>query len=241
MLDEDSQDAAHRPAGAAPPMAHEDRAALHRVVNGRRDVRRGFLPDPIPRELLRRVLGAAHAAPSVGFMQPWRFVLLGKGDARDALIGSFESANEAARKAYGDADRRDHYGRLKLSALEEAPLVLVVACDHSTGRGHGLGRQTWPEAARDSTVAAVQNLMLAARAEGLGTGWVSILDKDDVRRAAGLPDDVEPIAVLCVGFVERFEAKPDLERAGWESRASLEDLVHVDRFGGPSPFASDDA
>ncbi|MEM9379529.1 MAG: 5,6-dimethylbenzimidazole synthase [Planctomycetota bacterium] len=241
MLDHDSNDALQRPAGAAPPMSRAERAALHRVVNGRRDVRRGFLPDPVPRELLRRILDAAHAAPSVGFMQPWRFVLLGRGAARDALIDSFRRANEAAREAYGASDRRDEYGKLKLSALEDAPHVIVVACDHRTGRGHGLGRRTWPEAARDSTVAAVQNLMLAARAEGIGTGWVSILDKDDVRRAAELPDEVEPIAVLCVGFVERFEAQPDLERAGWESRAPLEDLVHVDLFGGPSPFPSEDA
>lgn len=220
-------------AAPAPPMAPEARAAFYDVVHRRRDVRRGFLPDDVPGDVLMRVLAAAHAAPSVGFMQPWRFVLIGRGAVRERLRASFERASAVTRDALGDEALQREYSALKLQAFDDAPLVIAVTCDTNEPRGHGLGRRTWPQAARDSTVAAVQNLMLAARCEGLGTGWVSILEPDEVRAALELPEGVETVAVLCVGYVDRFEERPELETAGWAERVDLAGIVRRETHDGP--------
>ncbi len=222
-----------RPDHAAPAMPQGSIDALYDVVGARRDVRREFLPDALPRALLTRILNAAHMGPSVGLMQPWRFIMISDEGTRAKLAASFEAANAAAMGTYS-GERAATYASLKLSALQDAPTLIAVTTEVDAKRGHGLGRASWPEMAQFSTVAAIQNLWLAARVEGVGVGWVSILDKDDVRDALGLPDGVAPTAILCVGYVKRFEPRPDLEAAGWEERLSLADVVVAETYDGPS-------
>ncbi len=208
----------------------EERAAVHRAIRERRDVRRGYLEEALPDALLRRLLEAAHAAPSVGLMQPWRFVVVREQAARQKVHEVFLEANARALESYEGA-RREQYAGLKLEGLLEAPQHVCVLCDTESVQGHGLGRRTMPEAAVYSAVCAVQNLWLAARAEGVGVGWVSILDPQRLKEVLGVPERMVPVAYLCVGYVEEFAAEPDLERCGWETRASLESVVSYERFG----------
>jgi 5,6-dimethylbenzimidazole synthase len=168
--------------------SEEERRGLYRAIYDRRDVRSHFISTPIPDEVLARLLDAAHHAPSVGFMQPWNFIIIQNLDVRRRIHQIFESANQAAAELY-DGDRSSLYNQLKLAGILEAPINLCVTCDEATVRGHGLGRQTMPETALYSTVCAVQNLWLAARAEGVGVGWVSILDVDKLRAVLGIPQD----------------------------------------------------
>ena len=186
------------------------------LVRWRRDVRR-FRPDPVPAELIERLLALAAHAPSVGFSQPWRFVLVESPERRAAISANFESANRAALDGY-DGERRASYARLKLAGLSQAPVHLAVCADEATDVGHGLGRQTMPETLRYSVVTAVQTLWLAARAEGLGVGWVSILDPHAVCKTLDLPADWSLVAYLCVGWPEEEHDDPELERHGWQER-----------------------
>ncbi|CAL78608.1 Putative Cob(II)yrinic acid a,c-diamide reductase, bluB [Bradyrhizobium sp. ORS 278] len=159
----------------------------------------------------------ASYAPSVGFCQPWRYVLVESAARRAAVIENFKSANEAALAGY-DGERRALYARLKLEGLTQAPVHLVVCADEGAATGHRLGRATMPETLRYSVVAAVQTFWLAARAEGLGVGWVSILDPLAACRKLELPPDWSLIAYLCVGWPEEEHDDPELERHGWERR-----------------------
>ena len=217
------------PVRKEPPFDGAQRAAIYRVIAERRDVRHGYLPEPLAEDVLARLLAAAHQAPSVGLMQPTRFVLVRDGAVRQAVHDAFLSANEAARATYDEA-RGVQYASLKLEGLLEAPQHLCVLCDANSTRGHGLGRQTMPETALYSTVCAVQNLWLAARAEGVGVGWVSILDPQSLRDLLHIPDHIVPVAYLCLGYVNRFAQEPDLERFGWETRTTLASVVSEDRF-----------
>ncbi len=210
--------------------SEEERRGLYRAIYERRDVRSFFRPDEITNEVLARLLNAAHHAPSVGFMQPWRFIVIRDQRVRRTIHEIFDRARSAAAQIYTD-DRRAMYDTLKLAGIIEAPINLCVACDEASIRGHGLGRQTMPETALYSSVCAVQNLWLAARAEGVGVGWVSILDVDELREALGIPEGVVPIAYLCLGYVTEFGAQPELEIRGWEQRAALADLIHFERYG----------
>jgi 5,6-dimethylbenzimidazole synthase len=186
------------------------------LVRWRRDVRR-FRPDPVAAELIERLLSLAAYAPSVGFSQPWRFVLVESAERRTAISVNFECANRAALDGY-DGERRAAYARLKLAGLAQAPVHLAVCADEATDVGHGLGRQTMPETLRYSVVTAVQTLWLAARAEGLGVGWVSILDPDAACRTLDLPTDWRLVAYLCIGWPEEEHDDPELERHGWQER-----------------------
>src|SRR5260370_21032816 len=168
-------------------------------------------------------------------MQPWNFIIIQNLGVRRSIHDIFESANQVAAELY-DGDRLSLYNRLKLAGILEAPINLCITCDEATVRGHGLGRQTMPETALYSTVCAVQNLWLAARAEGVGVGWVSIIDVDELRATLGIPEIVVPIAYLCLGYVTEFGAQPELEFKGWERRAPLAGLIHCERYG-----ATDDA
>jgi 5,6-dimethylbenzimidazole synthase len=206
-----------------------EREAVYRAIGDRRDVRRGYLPQPLPEEILRRILSAAHRAPSVGLMQPWRFIVIRDEVVRRAVHANFMRANEAALRTY-DEERRKLYRGLKLEGLLEAPQHVCVVCDPESAQGHRLGRHTMRETAIYSAVCAVQNLWLAARAEGVGVGWVSILDPDVLRKTLHIPERMVLVAHLCLGYVDRFETEPDLERAGWERRAPLESVVHYERF-----------
>jgi len=208
----------------------EERRGLYRAIYERRDVRSSFKPDEIPDNVLARLLDAAHHAPSVGFMQPWGFIVIRDRGVRDTVHQIFERARLAAAQVYND-DRRAVYETLKLAGIREAPINLCVTCDEATVRGHGLGRQTMKETALYSTVCAVQNLWLAARAEGVGVGWVSILDVDELRAALGIQEAVVPVAYLCLGYVTEFSAEPELEIKGWEQRVPLAGLIHFERYG----------
>ena len=216
----------------AEPYSEAERAAVYRAIAERRDVRRGFLPEPLPEDVLARLLEAAYRAPSVGFMQPTRFIVVRDADVRKAVHGAFVHANAKACAGYDD-QRGELYSSLKLEGLLEAPQHLCLLCESGSARGHELGRRTMPETALYSTVCAVQNLWLAARAEGIGVGWVSIFEPAALRAILGVPEHVSPVAYLCVGYVERFEAEPDLERMGWEERVELDDLVSYDRYVDP--------
>jgi 5,6-dimethylbenzimidazole synthase len=207
-----------------------ERAAVYRVIAERRDVRRGFLATPLPQDLLERLLSAAHSAPSVGLMQPTRFIVVRDLTIRRSIHAAFEQSNAAASAAYEHA-RRAQYDDLKLEGILEAPLNLCIVCDADSSRGHKLGRRTMPETAVYSTVCAIQNFWLAARAEGVGVGWVSILEPSKLHEILAIPAHMTVVAYLCLGYVDRFGAAPELERLGWENRVSLQTVVSRNRFG----------
>ncbi len=206
-----------------------ERRGVYRAIYERRDIRAQFLPKPIPDHVLGRVLDAAHHAPSVGFMQPWDFIVIRSNAVREAVHACFIEANRDAAAIY-TGERRALYQSLKLEGIREAPVNLCITCDRSRQKGGGVGRQTDPDTVLYSTVCAIQNLWLAARAESLGVGWVSILDLDRLRGLLGIPAELLPIAYLCVGYVSEFPANPELESVGWESRESLTRLIHFDRW-----------
>jgi len=192
------------------------RAQFADLLRWRRDVRR-FRTDPLPEPLIEKLLALASLAPSVGLSQPWRFVLVETPARRAAITANFAKANEAALNFYA-GERQARYARLKLEGLRQAPVHLAVCADETTGQGHGLGRQTMPETLRYSVVAAIQTLWLAARAEGLGVGWVSILDPEAACATLDLPQDWTFVAYLCLGWPEEEHEDPELERLGWEER-----------------------
>jgi 5,6-dimethylbenzimidazole synthase len=207
----------------------EERAAVYRAIRERRDVRRGFLPEPMPDELLQRLLEAAHYAPSVGLMQPWRFIVVRDRAVREAVHDLFLDANRSAAASY-EGERQELYAGMKLEGILEAPQNLCVVCDSQSSQGHQLGRRTVPETALYSAVCAVQNLWLAARAEGIGVGWVSILDANLLRGTLGIPEHITPVAYLCLGYVDEFATEPDLQKAGWERRTPLKSVLSYDRY-----------
>ena len=209
------------------PFSDEEKRGVYRAIHERRDVRGQFLPDRIPAGVLGRVLNAAHHAPSVGFMQPWDFVVIEDTGLRRAVYDNFERANRQASSAY-EGEQHDAYRRMKLAGILDAPVNICVTCDREREWGRGLGRQTDPATDLYSTVCAVQNLWLAARAEGLGVGWVSILDFDEVKSLLGIPAGHTLVAYLCVGYVSEFRARPDLEENGWQQRQDLSALLHFD-------------
>lgn len=207
-----------------------ERRAVYRAIRERRDVRRGFLPEPIPDELLHRLLEAAHNAPSVGLMQPWRFIVVRNITVRRKVHEIFLKANEQALASY-EGEQQQNYAGMKLEGILEAPQNLCIVCDSQSSQGHQLGRRTMPETAIYSVVCAVQNLWLAARAEGVGVGWVSILEPRLLRSALSIPDQITPVAYLCLGYVNAFSTEPDLERSGWEKRAPLTSVLSLDQYG----------
>ncbi len=212
----------------------EEQCGVYRAILERRDVRSRFLPTPIPDPVLGRVLNAAHHAPSVGFMQPWDFIVIRDVEVRRKVQANFQRANAQASAAYSD-ERRALYDSLKLAAILGAPVNLCITCDQQRQRGAGLGRQSVPATAVYSTVCAVQNLWLAARAESLGAGWVSILDLDELRVTLGIPEHILPVAYLCLGYVSEFGERPELEERGWETRDAVENLIHFDRWEARDP------
>ena len=208
----------------------EERRGVYRAIYERRDVRSQFLPDPVPDDVLDRILDAAHHAPSVGFMQPWDFLVIRDLSIRREVHRNFELASRRAAEAY-QGEQRKLYDSLKLAGILDAPVNLCVTCDRDRPKGNGLGRQTDPSVDLYSTVCAVQNLWLAARAESLGVGWVSILDMEQLKSTLGIPLALTPIAYLCIGHVSEFKAQPELEEKGWETRSDLASVTHFDRWG----------
>ena len=209
---------------SAPPTFSADFAArLRDLILWRRDVRR-FRTDPVPDDLVARLIDLACHAPSVGNCQPWRFVHVDDPGRRAAVLASFQRANDAALAGY-EGDTRALYARLKLEGLETAPVQIAVFADEATGRGAGLGRATMPETLRYSVVGAIHTLWLAARAEGVGLGWVSLLEPDVVTRALDVPQDWALVAYLCLGWPVEEHLDPELVRAGWQARAESATFV----------------
>lgn len=220
------------PATLAPagPFDPAERAAVYRAIHTRRDVRGQFTARPIDDATLRRLLLAAHHAPSVGLSQPWNFILIRSPEMKAQAQAAFARANAEACAMF-PAAQRPLYSALKLEGIVQAPLSICVTCDHSRGGPVVLGRTHQPEMDTFSTVCAVQNLWLAARAEGIGVGWVSIFHKEDLRRMLHLPAHVSPVAWLCLGHVDELYSQPELQARGWASRLPLDDLIWHESWG----------
>ena len=201
---------------SAPQFDASFRERLAELFRWRRDVRH-FRRDPIDTALLQALVNEASLSPSVGYSQPWRFVDVRDGARRATAIASFERANADALRGMSGADA-EKYASLKLSGMREAPVHLAVFCDAGTQSGKGLGRATMPETLAYSAVMAIYTFWLAARAEGIGVGWVSIVEPDVITAALDVPPEWRLIAYLCVGRPEDEFARPELERAGWELR-----------------------
>lgn len=202
---------------------------LYDAIYTRRDVRE-FASDPIPDETLWKILSAAHHAGSVGFMQPWSFVLVRSRETRRKVQEIFAVENERAGQHYQD-ERARLYQSLKLEGILDAPLNLAVTVDHERKGPHVLGRNTLRHMDEYSACCAVQNFWLAARAEGIGVGWVSILDYEAVKCLLGIPTEQTLVAYLCVGYPKSLPSRPVLESKGWETRLSLEDIVFQEAWG----------
>lgn len=205
------------------------RAAVYAAIFSRRDVRSQFTARPVEEALLTRLLRAAHHAPSVGFMQPWNFLVIRDGGVKAQVQAAFSRANAEAEAMFPE-DRRPLYSALKLQGITDAPVNLCITCDRTRGGEVVLGRTHNRDMDLYSTVCAVQNLWLAARAEGVGVGWVSIFHDTDLRAILGLPDHVVPVAYLCIGHVDQLYDQPELQVKGWRERLPLEDLVFRDRW-----------
>lgn len=216
---------------------YEDAArdAVHRVIAERRDIRR-FRPDDVPDDVLERVLAAAHRAPSVGLMQPWRFIVV-RDVATRAAVRTL-AQRERVRQAERFDARARHFLDQKIEGVVEAPLGVVVCCDPGDPGAEILGRGTIPETDVYSTACAIENLWLAARAEGLGVGWVSFYRPPDLRDVLRIPDRVIPMAYLCVGWPDERPVRPGLEAAGWSSRLPLERVVMAEKWEGAEHVAA---
>ncbi|MFD5313107.1 nicotinate-nucleotide--dimethylbenzimidazole phosphoribosyltransferase [Streptomyces ardesiacus] len=222
---------ARRPAGpAAPAYDDAEREAVLKVMRERRDIRNGFRSDPIPHEVLLRVLEAAHTAPSVGHSQPWDFVVIRSADTRRAMHELAMRQRDAYAKSLPKG-RAKQFKELKIEAILDTPVNIVVTADPTRGGRHTLGRHTQPQMAPYSSALAVENLWLAARAEGLGVGWVSFFDEREMVRALGLPEHLDVVAYLCVGYVDEFPDEPELMQAGWSKRRPLSWVVHEETYG----------
>ncbi len=203
--------------------------SFYDVLHRRRDTRGEFTGAPIPPDVLRRVLNAAHAAPSVGLSQPWDFIIVRDEHTRRA----FRDHVQAERSVFATelaGERADTFARIKVEGILESTLGVVVTYDPDRGAPAVLGRHAIADAGLYSVCLAIQNLWLAATAEGLGVGWVSFYREDVLRRLLDIPPTVRPVAWLCVGPVDALPDTPDLERHGWRNRLPLEDVLHQERY-----------
>lgn len=211
-----------------------ERAAVYRVIAERRDMRH-FLPDPVDPVVFKRLLAAAHQAPSVGLMQPWRFIRITHPQLRNALASLVEE--ECVRTARALAERGDEFMRLKVEGIRECGELLVAALGDQREQ-HIFGRRTLPEMDLASVACAIQNLWLAARAEGLGMGWVSLFDPVQLAQLLHMPVGSKPVAILCLGHVAAFYPVPMLKLAGWADERPLDELVFDNTWGGSETWTS---
>ncbi|NHQ60372.1 5,6-dimethylbenzimidazole synthase [Chlorobium sp. BLA1] len=210
-------------------ISEQEREALYKVIYNRRDVRGQFLANPVPEEVISRLLDAAHHAPSVGFMQPWDFIVVKDRAVRRKVRDGFEVAHAEAAAMFSE-EKQEQYRSFKLEGIMESPLGICITCDRTRSGEVVIGRTANPEMDLYSSVCAVQNLWLAARAENLGVGWVSIIHNDHIREVLGIPEHIVPVAWLCVGYVSFFHETPELEQAGWLPRMELDSLVHYETW-----------
>jgi nicotinate-nucleotide--dimethylbenzimidazole phosphoribosyltransferase len=207
----------------------QQKLGVYHAIHSRRDIR-SFIKHPIEEEKLHRILKAAHHAPSVGFMQPWNFILVRSDEIKQLLHDAVAKEVQVAG-SYFEGERSLLYPKLKLEGILEAPVTICFTCNPTRGGEHVLGRNTIPETDAYSVACAIQNLWLAARAEGLGVGWVSFYKKQDVRKILNIPPHIEPIGLLSVGYTHQFQEKPVLETVGWGERLPVEKLIYTDKWG----------
>jgi 5,6-dimethylbenzimidazole synthase len=205
----------------------DERRGVYHAIYTRRDIRKEFLPDPVPEEILVRLLRAAHHAPSVGFMQPWNFILIEDQAIRAELKHAVDKERQAAAIIF-ESPRAEKFLSLKVEAILEAPLVIAVTIDPSRDGPHVLGRLSDPDTDLYSASCGIMNIWLAARSEGIGMGWVTIFRKGDIQKILKLPYHIRPIGLLCLGYVREFPSRPMLETEEWAFRQKLSDLVAVD-------------
>jgi 5,6-dimethylbenzimidazole synthase len=210
--------------------SNEDRESIYKVIATRRDIR-SFKTDPIPMDAVDRILEAAHHAPSVGFMQPWNFILIESDEVKKRLAWAADKERRALAIHYEENDRASKFLALKIEGLKEAPLTICVTCDPSRGGSHVLGRNSIPETDMMSTACSIQNMWLASCAEGLAMGWVSFYKKSDIRDILNIPQHIDPVALLSIGYTEVYPKAPILETANWEKRQSLKNLIYKNRWG----------
>jgi 5,6-dimethylbenzimidazole synthase len=210
-------------------ISEEERDAVYKTIFSRRDVRSDFIEKAIPDDVLKRVLTAAHHAPSVGFMQPWDFIVVDNASTKQKIKNGFDQANSTSKFLF-DEDKQEKYQQLKLEGILEAPLGICVTCDRNRNGPVVLGKTIKAEMDLYSAVCAVQNLWLAARAENLGVGWVSIIEDDILRDALHIPENIEIIAYLCIGYVSHFKDQPELESTGWLPRRAVDKAIHYNRW-----------
>lgn len=207
----------------------EEKSGLYKAIFSRRDVRSHFTSKPIDEKILSQILYAAHHAPSVGFSQPWNFILIKDYEIRKKIKESFETEKMHSSKLV-EEPRRTKYLSFKLEGILDSPLNICVTYDPSKFGPFVIGRSSIPETGLYSVCCAVQNLWLAARSEGVGVGWVSILSNNILKNLLELPEHVVPVAYLCLGYVSEFATKPDLESSGWLSRLKLQDVVYYEKW-----------
>jgi 5,6-dimethylbenzimidazole synthase len=206
-----------------------EKKGLYKAVFSRRDVRSHFIDKKIQDDVLVKILNAAHHAPSVGYSQPWDFILIKNKVTRLKVKNSFiVERKKSISLLDNDLDRQDKYIKLRLEGILESDINICVTYDPQRFGPFILGRTSIPETGEYSVCCAIQNLWLAARAEGIGVGWVSILSIEDLRKILEIPNHVKPIAYLCLGYVNKFEDKPDLERVGWLRRTILSKVIHFE-------------
>jgi 5,6-dimethylbenzimidazole synthase len=207
----------------------EEKDGFYKAVFSRRDVRSHFTSESIDEQVLTRILNAAHHAPSVGFSQPWNFILIKNKETRKQVRDSFDKERIRASTLIEDP-KRSKYLALRLQGILDCAVNVCVTYDPTKFGPFVIGRSSIPETGIYSVCCAIQNLWLAARAEGIGVGWVSILSNDDLKRILEIPDHVVPVAYLCLGHVSNFAEKPDLESAGWLPRLGLKDVIFYEKW-----------
>jgi 5,6-dimethylbenzimidazole synthase len=207
----------------------DERDSVYKAIYNRRDIR-SFLPTPVAEEILVRILDAAHHAPSVGFSQPWNFILVSQEDTKEKLAWAADKERRALAIHY-EGEKEEKFLSLKIEGLKEAPLTICVTCDPTRGGSHVLGRNSIPETDILSTACAIQNMWLAACAEGLAMGWVSFYKKNDIRDILEIPPHIDPVALISVGYTEDYPEKPLLELANWEQRQVLSNLIYKNKWG----------
>jgi 5,6-dimethylbenzimidazole synthase len=207
----------------------QEKEALYKCIYMRRDVRT-FLPDSVSEETIMKLLDAAHHGPSVGFMQPWNFILVSTDQVKERLAWAADKERRALAIHYEET-RQDEFLSLKIEGIKQAPYTICVTCDPTRGGSHVLGRNSIPETDIMSVACAIQNMWLAACAEGLAMGWVSFYKKNDVRDILRIPPHIDPVALLSVGYTDHYPEKPILETANWEKRRGLNDLIFSETWG----------
>ncbi len=200
------------------------------VIFSRRDVRQNFIIKKIEDKVLLRILKAAHHAPSVGFSQPWNFILIKNRIIRERIKESFLKERLRSIELLKDEERQKKYLDLKLEGILESDINICVTYDHKRFGPFVIGRMTIKDAGIYSVCCAIQNLWLASRVEGIGVGWVSIIDNEEIIKTLNLPGEVKPIAYLCLGYVDQFNDSPDLEKKDWLNRLRLKDVIFFERW-----------